>query len=151
MHRPYRAIEFRKFLNTIDAAVRAELTVHLILDDYGTHKTPLLHRWLARHPRFRLHFTPTSASWLKLVERWFALLSAKQIRPSDPEWCPESSPAGRARAWAGFHVRRWRHRAVGASCRRRSAPPSFHGSSARARRCGRSSATKTSPRPTARS
>jgi transposase len=54
--------------------------VHLILDNYGTHKTPLIHRWMARHPRFHVHFTPTSASWLNLVERWFAALTEKQIR-----------------------------------------------------------------------
>ena len=80
LHRRHRTIEFRKFLDTIDAAVPAELAVHLILDNYGTHKTPSIHRWLARHPRFQLHFTPTSASWLNLVERWFALLSDKQIK-----------------------------------------------------------------------
>jgi transposase len=80
LHRRHRAIEFRKFLETIDAAVPAELGVHLILDNYGTHKTPLIHRWLARHPRFHPHFTPTSASWLNLVERWFALLTEKQIK-----------------------------------------------------------------------
>ena len=71
---------FRTFLGTIDAAVPAELAVHLILDNYGTHKTPMIHRWLARHPRFHLHFTPTSSSWLNLVERWFALLTDKQIK-----------------------------------------------------------------------
>ena len=80
LHRRHRTIEFRKFLDTIDAAVPADLTVHLILDNYSTHKTALIHRWLARHPRFHLHFTPTSASWLNLVERWFALLSDKQIK-----------------------------------------------------------------------
>jgi transposase len=80
LHRRHRAIEFRKFLDTIEAAVPADLAVHLILDNYGTHKTPLIHRWLARHPRFHLHFTPTSASWLNLVERWFALLTEKQIK-----------------------------------------------------------------------
>jgi transposase len=80
LHRRHRAIEFRKFLDTIDAAVPADLAVHLILDNYGTHKTPMIHRWLARHPRFRLHFTPTSSSWLNLVERWFALLTDKQIK-----------------------------------------------------------------------
>jgi len=80
MYRRHRAIEFRKFLDTIDAAVPADVAVHLILDNYGTHKTPLIHRWLARHPRFQLHFTPTSASWLNLVERWFALLTDKQIK-----------------------------------------------------------------------
>jgi transposase len=80
LHRRHRAIEFRKFLDTIDAAVPGELDVHLILDNYGTHKTPMIHRWLARRPRFHLHFTPTSGSWLNLVERWFALLTDKQIK-----------------------------------------------------------------------
>jgi transposase len=80
LHRRHRAVEFRKFLDTIDAAVPATLDVHLILDNYGTHKTPLIHRWLARRPRFHLHFTPTSASWLNLVERWFAQLTDKQIK-----------------------------------------------------------------------
>lgn len=80
LHRRHRAKEFRKFLATIDAAVPADLDVHLILDNYGTHKTPMIHRWLARRPRFHLHFTPTSASWLNLVERWFALLTEKQLR-----------------------------------------------------------------------
>ena len=56
------------------------LDVHLILDNYGTHKTALIHRWLAKRPRFRVHFTPTSASWINLVERWFATLTEKQIR-----------------------------------------------------------------------
>ena len=80
LHRRHRAIEFRTFLDTIDAAVPADLDVHLILDNYGTHKTPMIHRWLARRPRFHLHFTPTSGSWLNLVERWFALLTEKQIK-----------------------------------------------------------------------
>lgn len=79
-HRRHRAIEFRKFLNKVDASVPADLDVHLILDNYGTHKTPSIHRWLLRHPRFHLHFTPVSASWLNLVERWFASLTEKQIR-----------------------------------------------------------------------
>ena len=80
LHRRHRAKEFRAFLDTIDDAVPPELDVHLILDNYGTHKTAMIHRWLARRPRFHLHFTPTSASWLNLVERWFALLTEKQIR-----------------------------------------------------------------------
>jgi transposase len=79
-HARHRSVEFRKFLDRIEAAVPAALDVHLILDNYGTHKTPLIHRWLARHPRFHVHFTPTSASWLNLVERWFAALTEKQIR-----------------------------------------------------------------------
>jgi len=79
-HRRHRAIEFRQFLDTIDGVVPADLDVHLILDNSSTHKTPRIHRWLLRHPRFHLHFTPTSASWLNLVERWFAKLTEKQLR-----------------------------------------------------------------------
>jgi len=79
-HRRHRAIEFRKFLDRIDGEVPTELDVHLILDNYGTHKAPIIRRWLARHPRFHLHFTPTGASWMNLVERWFATLTEKQIR-----------------------------------------------------------------------
>jgi len=79
-HRRHRTLEFRKFLNTIDADVPAKLQVHLIVDNYATHKTALIHRWLVKHPRFHLHFTPTSASWLNLVERWFALLTERQIK-----------------------------------------------------------------------
>ena len=79
-HRRHRAVEFRKFLRAIDKAVPADREVHVVLDNYGTHKTAMIHHWLARHPRFHLHFTPTSASWLNLVERWFALLTEKQIR-----------------------------------------------------------------------
>ena len=76
----HRSQEFRRFLDVIDANVPADLDVHLILDNYGTHKTPLIHKWLAKRPRFHLHFTPTSASWLNLVERWFGLLTEKQLR-----------------------------------------------------------------------
>ncbi len=79
-HRRHRAIEFRKFLDTIEAAVPAALDIHLILDNYGTHKTPLIHRWLAKRPRYHLHFTPTGASWINLVERWFATLTLTQLR-----------------------------------------------------------------------
>jgi transposase len=79
-HRRHRALEFRKFLDRIDGEVPTELDVHLILDNYGTHKAPIIRRWLARHPRFHLHFTPTGASWMNLVERWFATLTEKQIR-----------------------------------------------------------------------
>ncbi len=79
-HRRHRAKEFRKFLDTIEAAVPTSLDVHLILDNYGTHKTPMIHRWLARHPRVHVHFTPTGASWINLVERWFATLTDKQLR-----------------------------------------------------------------------
>ena len=79
-HRRHRAREFRKFLDTIDTSVPTRLDVHLILDNYGTHKTPMIRRWLVRHPRFHLHFTPTGASWMNLVERWFGLLTERQIR-----------------------------------------------------------------------
>src|SRR5688500_7874509 len=69
-----------KLIMTIDARVSVKLDVHLILDNSSTHKTPAIHRWLARHPRFHLHFTPTGASWINLVERWFAALTEKQLR-----------------------------------------------------------------------
>lgn len=79
-HPRHRAREFRRFLDRIDAAVPPDLDIHLILDNYGTHKTQLIRRWLAKRPRYHLHFTPTSASWLNLVERWFAEITTKQIR-----------------------------------------------------------------------
>lgn len=79
-HSRHRSVEFRRFLDTIDAAVPVELDVHLILDNYATHKTALIQRWLAKRPRYHLHFTPTSSSWLNLVERWFAALTEKQLR-----------------------------------------------------------------------
>jgi len=76
----HRAEEFRRFLNLIDKSVPAHLDVHLVLDNSSTHKTPSIQRWLVRHPRFRLHFTPTYSSWLNLVERWFAELTTKWIK-----------------------------------------------------------------------
>ncbi len=79
-HQQHRSVDFIKFLNQIDISVPPDLDVHLILDNYATHKTPSVHRWLAKRPRYNLHFTPTSASWLNLVERWFAALTEKQIR-----------------------------------------------------------------------
>jgi transposase len=79
-HRRHRSAEFVGFLKTIEAQTPTRLDIHLILDNYGTHKTPRVRRWLAAHPRFHVHFTPTSASWLNLVERWFAALSDKQIK-----------------------------------------------------------------------
>ncbi len=79
-HRRHRSIEFRKFLDQVDAAVPPNLEIHVVLDNYATHKTPLIHRWLARHPRYHVHFTATGASWLNLVERWFAALTEKQLR-----------------------------------------------------------------------
>src|SRR3989441_9366046 len=79
-HHRHRAKEVRKFLDTIEAVAPASLDVHVILDNYGTHKTPIIHRWLVRHPRYHVHFTPTGASWINLVERWFATLTDKQLR-----------------------------------------------------------------------
>ncbi len=79
-HHRHRAREFRQFLGTIDQAVPAGLDIHLIVDNASTHKTPMIRRWLLRHPRFHLHFTPTSGSWINLVERWFAALTEKQLR-----------------------------------------------------------------------
>lgn len=80
LHARHRAIEFKKFLVKIDEEVPAELEPHLILDNYATHKTPQVKRWLSRHPRFHLHFTPTGASWINLVERWFAELTARKLK-----------------------------------------------------------------------
>src|SRR5918997_53699 len=79
-HRRHRAPEFRAFLDEIDRSVPPDLEVHLVLDDLCTHKTRLIQDWLAKRPRYRLHFAPTSASWLDLVEGWFALLTLRQIR-----------------------------------------------------------------------
>jgi transposase len=80
LHRQHRATEFKKFLITIDKAVPAGLDVHLICDNYGTHKTPAVRAWLARHPRFHMHFTPTGSSWINQVERWFGFLADQKIR-----------------------------------------------------------------------
>ena len=80
LHARHRAVEFKKFLQTIDREIPAGLTVHLVLDNSSTHKTPAIKRWLAAHPRFELHFTPTSSSWLNLVERWFGELTTKKLR-----------------------------------------------------------------------
>ena len=80
LHRRHRATEFKKFLIAIDKAVTAELDVHLVADNYGTHKTPEIQAWLTRHPRFHVHFTPTGSSWINQVERWFGLLTDKLIR-----------------------------------------------------------------------
>ena len=79
-HRRHRSIEFRKFLDCIDAAVPSDLDMHIILDNYATHKTAVVQRWLAKRPRYHLHFTPTHGSWLNMVERWFAALTDKQLR-----------------------------------------------------------------------
>src|SRR5438067_13404448 len=76
----HRAEEFRRFLNLIDKTVPAHLDVHVVLDNSSTHKTPSIQRWLVRHPRFTLHFTPTYSSCLHLAERWFADLTTKSIK-----------------------------------------------------------------------
>ena len=80
LHRHHRAIEFRKFLITIDKAVPDELDIHLVCDNYATHKTDMINNWLARHPRFHIHFTPTGSSWVNQVERFFGLITDKLIR-----------------------------------------------------------------------
>ena len=80
-HRRHRHQEFVKFLDSIDAELPTELEVHIVLDNYATHKTPRVKRWFLRHPRFHVHFTPTSASWLNQVERVFAELTERRIRP----------------------------------------------------------------------
>ncbi|GHJ31536.1 hypothetical protein TPA0910_74260 [Streptomyces hygroscopicus subsp. sporocinereus] len=80
LHRRHRAIEFKKFLVTIDKAVPAGLDVHLVCDNYATHNTPEIKAWLGKHPRFHVHFTPTGSSWINQVERWFGLLTDKLIR-----------------------------------------------------------------------
>jgi len=79
-HQRHRATEFRLFLDAIDTAVPRHLDVHLIMDNYGTHKTAIIRHWFAKRPRFHVHFTPTYGSWLNLVERWFAELTNKQLR-----------------------------------------------------------------------
>ena len=78
--RRHRSVEFRKFLDRLDAAVPADLAIHIVLDNYATHKTAMIQRWLAKRPRYHLHFTPTHGSWLNQVERWFAALTEKQLR-----------------------------------------------------------------------
>ncbi len=79
-YRRHRSVEFLDFLRKIDAAAPAGLDVHLVLDNYGTHKTAQVRQWLQKRPRYHLHFTPTHASWLNQVERWFALLTQRQIK-----------------------------------------------------------------------
>ena len=80
LHRRHRSLEFRKFLDTIESQVPAGLEVHLIVDNYATHKTIMIRKWFAKRPHFHVHFTPTYGSWINLVERWFAELTNKRIR-----------------------------------------------------------------------
>jgi len=83
MHRRHRTIEFKKFLTKIDTEVPDHLDVHLVCDNYGTHKSPAIKTWLAAHPRFHVHYTPTYSSWINQVERWFAYLTDDLLRRSD--------------------------------------------------------------------
>jgi transposase len=80
IHRRHRTAELKRFLTKLDNDIPAELDVHLICDNYATHNTDAIARWLAAHPRFHMHFTPTYSSWLNQVERWFALLTDKRLR-----------------------------------------------------------------------
>ena len=82
LHRRHRSIEFKKFLAKIDASVPADLAVHLICDNYGTHKTAAVKTWLAAHPRFQIHFTPTYSSWLNQVERFFGFVTEDLLQRS---------------------------------------------------------------------
>lgn len=81
-HARHRALEFRKFLDTVDASIPSDQEVHIVLDNYGTHKAPPIKRWLAKRPRYHLHFTPTHGSWINQVERWFGLLTSQLLRRS---------------------------------------------------------------------
>jgi transposase len=83
LHRRHRTIEFKKFLTKIDTEVPGHLDIHLVVDNYGTHKTPAIKAWLTRHPRFHIHYTPTYSSWLNQVERWFAYLTDDLLRRGD--------------------------------------------------------------------
>jgi transposase len=83
LHRRHRSVEFKKFLAKIDAEVPDHLDVHLICDNYGTHKHPIVTRWLADHPRFHMHFTPTYSSWINQVERLFAYVTTDLLQRSD--------------------------------------------------------------------
>ena len=99
----HRAEEFRRFLNLIDHTVPAELDVHVVVDNVSTHKSPTIQRWLQRHPRFVMHFTPTYSSWLNLVERWFAELTNKWLRRSTHRSTRELTAS--IRTW----VTNWNH------------------------------------------
>ncbi len=83
LHRRHRAVEFKKFLAKIDSEVPDHLEVHLVCDNYGTHKTPAITKWLAAHPRFHMHFTPTYSSWINQVERLFGFVTADLLQRSD--------------------------------------------------------------------
>jgi len=76
----HRHQEYLQFLKQVDANVPSDLGIHLVVDNYATHKHPRVQRWLRRHPRFHVHFIPTSSSWLNLIERWFREITDKRIR-----------------------------------------------------------------------
>jgi hypothetical protein len=86
-------VEFRKFLDTIESQVAAGLDVHLIVDNYATHKTAIIRKWFAQRPHFHVHFTPTYGSWINLVERWFAQLTNQE----DPPWRVSQCEGARGR------------------------------------------------------
>jgi transposase len=92
-HQRHRAAQFRAFLDLIDAHVPRRLDVHIIMDNYRTHKTPLIRNWFVKRPRFHVHFTPTYSSWLSLVERWFAELTNKQLRRGAYQSVPQLKAA----------------------------------------------------------
>jgi transposase len=113
-HRRHRSQEFLRFLRTIDRNVPAELEIHLILDNYATHKTPAVKRWLGHHPRFHLHFTPKYSSWLNPAERWFALLTERCVKRGSHRSTRELEGAIRTfldgnneepPAWTGYPLR----------------------------------------------
>src|SRR5262245_42263132 len=124
----HRHREFLRFLQRIDKETLPHLDLHLIVDNYATHKTAAVKRWLKAHSRFHLHFTPTSSSWLNMVERFFAEITEKRIRrgafksvaelrtpscttskPTMPTLSPSSGPSLRAKSSKRSHVRnkRW--------------------------------------------
>jgi len=96
-HRRHRAVEFRKFLQKIDSQVPEHLDVHLVCDNYGTHKSPAIVRWLEQHPRLQMHYTPTYSSWINQVERWFAYLTDDLRRRSDHRSVQTSAREGHPR------------------------------------------------------
>lgn len=120
-YRRHRHQEFLKFLKTIDKNTPAELDLHLICDNYATHKTPAVKKWLLHHPRFHLHFTPTSASWLNLVARWFAELTNRKLRRSAHHSVNDSKPTSATGSNNGTPTQ---HRSSGPRQQTTSSPPS---------------------------
>src|SRR5947199_7787065 len=103
IRRRHRAVEYKQFLTAIDKAVPAELDVHIVCDNLATHKTPAIKAWLARHPRFHIHFTPTGSSWINQVERWSAFLTSQMIRRGVHKSVQAREPE--IRTWAeGWHA-----------------------------------------------